>query len=102
MTTNPKHVPERTCVACRKKGPQAGFVRLTRTEGGWSIQAGRHRSGRGVYLCAAPECQQEKRLRRTFRADAEKVAELLAAHLRQQHGIYHPEPSNTPDQPMPT
>lgn len=71
------HVPERTCVACRKKRPQGELLRLTQLQGGWAVQ-NRQRTGRGVYLCAdSPECWQEKKLRRTFRAQAAAVAQQL-------------------------
>lgn len=85
----PKHVPERSCVACRKKRPQAEFLRFTKGEDGqWGMDT-RHkaRTGRGVYLCAdSPECWKEKRLRRTFGAQSEKLAMMLTAFhtLRQE------------------
>lgn len=75
--TRAKHVPERTCAACRQKRPQAECLRFTRTGEGWVIQTGKKRTGRGVYLCNTPECWQEKKLRRTFRQDAPQVAALL-------------------------
>lgn len=71
----PKHIPERTCVACRSKRPQAELVRLTQHGGHWAVQTGRQRIGRGAYLCADNTgCWQEKKLRRTFRGQAEQVA----------------------------
>ncbi len=58
------HVPERTCVACRRKRPQGEFVRLTRTPQGWRALSGA-RTGRGAYVCAdTPGCWAEKRLKR--------------------------------------
>lgn len=79
----PKHVPERTCVACRKKRPQAEFLRFSKgLDGVWGMDRWlvrpKVRTGRGVYLCAdSPECWQEKRLRRTFGAQSAKVATML-------------------------
>lgn len=73
-----RHVPERTCAACRRKRPQADFLRLTRTPQGWQLLAG-HRQGRGAYLCAdSPACWQEKKLRRAFGAQAARLAAGLA------------------------
>ena len=74
-----RHVPERTCVACRAKRPQGEFLRLTREGGPWTLTAGR-RTGRGAYVCADnPACWAEKKLRRAFGAQAPAVSELLAA-----------------------
>ncbi|MBZ9749274.1 YlxR family protein [Deinococcus sp. HMF7604] len=71
-----KHVPERTCVACRRKRPQGEFLRLTKVDGAWQLGQ-RPRQGRGAYLCAdTPTCWQDKRLRRAFGAQATTVAEL--------------------------
>ncbi|WP_092263738.1 DUF448 domain-containing protein [Deinococcus reticulitermitis] len=72
-----QHVPERTCVACRRKRPQGELRRVTRTAQGWELQAG-PRAGRGAYVCAdSPACWQEKGLRRAFRAQAGQVAAQL-------------------------
>lgn len=74
-----RHVPERTCVACRRKGPQDSFLRVTRLDGTWQLRAG-PRAGRGAYLCPSAGCWQEKRLRRTFGAQAPAVARTLLEH----------------------
>ncbi len=51
------HVPLRTCVACRTKGPQQDFVRVTRLKDA-TLVAGPSRAvgGRGAYLCRKIEC----------------------------------------------
>ncbi len=55
MRTN--HVPLRTCVACRTKGPQGDFVRITRRENAeLAIGTSREVGGRGAYLCRKLEC----------------------------------------------
>ena len=75
----PRHTPERTCVACRRKRPQAELLRLTERGGVWVIQQ-RQRTGRGLYVCAdSPACWQEKPLRRAFRAQAGTVSAALQA-----------------------
>ncbi|MBB6097733.1 hypothetical protein HNR42_001150 [Deinobacterium chartae] len=77
------HVPERTCVACRRKRPQAELLRLRREGTGWVLEQGR-RSGRGAYLCAdSPECWTEKRLRRFLRGSAPSVSEALQTRARE-------------------
>ncbi|MFQ5812698.1 MAG: RNase P modulator RnpM [Anaerolineae bacterium] len=52
-----KHVPQRTCVGCRKKRPKREMVRIIRTpDGGVEIDETGKRSGRGAYLCQRQEC----------------------------------------------
>lgn len=77
------HVPERTCIACRRKRPQHELLRLTRLERGWQLSAG-PRAGRGAYVCVdTPACWAEKRLRRTLGASAPDVSERLRAAERE-------------------
>src|SRR5438552_235373 len=53
----PKHVPQRTCVACRQVNAKRGLVRIVRTpQGTVEIDETGKKSGRGAYLCRAREC----------------------------------------------
>lgn len=53
----PKHVPQRTCVACRTTGAKRGLVRIVRgTDGSVEVDETGKKSGRGAYLCQNPEC----------------------------------------------
>ena len=53
----PRHVPQRTCVACRRTTAKRELVRLWRTpEGGVEVDPTGKRSGRGAYLCPTPDC----------------------------------------------
>jgi uncharacterized protein len=53
----PKHVPQRTCVACRTTGAKRGLVRVVRTpEGRVILDETGKKSGRGAYLCRARDC----------------------------------------------
>lgn len=55
----PKHVPERSCVACRKLRPKRHLVRLVRSaEGAVAVDTTWRQPGRGAYLCPAQECWQ--------------------------------------------
>ncbi|GHF28325.1 hypothetical protein HNQ07_001009 [Deinococcus metalli] len=75
-----RHVPERTCVACRRKRPQPELRRVSRVDGQWRVVTG-PRTGRGAYVCAdSPACWQDKRLRRAFGAQAPVLSALLTAH----------------------
>ena len=65
MPLRPKHIPERTCVACRNrqpgeaKQPKRNLVRLVRSpQGDVSVDLTGKKSGRGAYLCANPVCWQ--------------------------------------------
>ena len=52
-----KHVPERTCVVCKRKGPKWELTRIVRTpDGAVEIDPRGKTAGRGAYLCAAASC----------------------------------------------
>ena len=52
-----RHVPERTCIACRKVKPKRELVRLVRAaDGSIEVDPGGKKTGRGAYLCELPEC----------------------------------------------
>ena len=52
-----RHIPQRTCVACRRTAGQRELVRLVRTaEGQVEIDGGERRAGRGAYLCPTQGC----------------------------------------------
>lgn len=78
------HIPERTCAVCRRKFPKSELIRIARTADGFCVDAEHKLGGRGVYVCANPECVagcvRKKALNRSFRTEVgEKVyAELVA------------------------
>ena len=81
----PKHVPERTCIACRKKRPKWELVRVVRTpQGGVEIDARGKEAGRGAYLCRRQECWEiglkRRRLQHALKSEivSEQCAELVA------------------------
>lgn len=52
-----KHIPQRSCVACRQVRPKRELVRLVRTADGIvEVDLTGKKAGRGAYLCAMPEC----------------------------------------------
>ena len=62
-----KHVPQRTCVGCRKIRPKRELVRIVRAPNqGVKIDESGKASGRGAYLCRERQCWEkalsEKRL----------------------------------------
>ncbi|HUP27186.1 MAG TPA: YlxR family protein [Chloroflexia bacterium] len=53
----PKHVPQRTCVACRTAGAKRGLVRIVRmADGSVQVDETGKKPGRGAYLCKTKEC----------------------------------------------
>ncbi len=59
--------PERTCVGCRRKGPQRELLRVVRSPSGEITVDGARRSpGRGAYLHPDPECALLARRRRAL------------------------------------
>jgi len=53
----PKHVPQRTCIACKQVKPKRELIRIVRTPDGHVVldETGK-KSGRGAYLCAKRPC----------------------------------------------
>jgi predicted RNA-binding protein YlxR (DUF448 family) len=67
----PRHVPIRTCIACKQSKPKRELLRVVRTPDGHVLMdATGKRSGRGAYLCARLSCWQDalkkKRLEQEF------------------------------------
>jgi predicted RNA-binding protein YlxR (DUF448 family) len=55
----PRHIPQRTCVACRRTTAKRELVRIVRTsQGTVEIDSTGKTSGRGAYLCRAQQCWQ--------------------------------------------
>lgn len=55
----PKHVPQRTCVACRDKDAKRTLTRIVRTpDSAVEIDPSGKRNGRGAYLCSQAACWQ--------------------------------------------
>ena len=52
-----KHIPQRTCVACRKVRAKRELVRLVhRLSGIVEVDTSGKKAGRGAYLCPVREC----------------------------------------------
>lgn len=52
-----KHMPQRTCLACRKIKAKQELIRLVRIfDDSVEVDIGGNKTGRGAYLCPAPEC----------------------------------------------
>ena len=55
-TTKVKHIPERSCIACRSKKEQRDLIRLVCSKTGVEIDPKGKAPGRGAYLCSKLEC----------------------------------------------
>ena len=52
-----KHVPQRTCIACRQAKSKRELIRLVRTpEGTLVVDETGRQNGRGAYLCRERTC----------------------------------------------
>ena len=58
-----KHIPQRTCVACREVNEKRSLIRIVRTPDGVVIDTTGRLPGRGAYLHDSKECW-EKALKR--------------------------------------
>lgn len=55
-----KHVPQRTCIACRQVRGKRELVRVVRTpDGGIEIDETGKKAGRGAYLCRSNPCWEQ-------------------------------------------
>jgi predicted RNA-binding protein YlxR (DUF448 family) len=69
----PKHIPIRTCVACRENRPKREMVRVVRgTDGTVFLDPKGKANGRGAYICRRVECW-EKAIKRNSLKHALKV-----------------------------
>ena len=56
----PKHVPIRTCIACRQEAGKRELVRVVRTPSGLvQIDPTGKLAGRGAYICRARACWEQ-------------------------------------------
>jgi predicted RNA-binding protein YlxR (DUF448 family) len=69
-----KHIPLRTCIACRETKPKRELLRVVRTpDQHVMIDATGKKSGRGAYICARLSCWEQalktRRLEREFEVE---------------------------------
>ncbi|HEX6292713.1 MAG TPA: YlxR family protein [Herpetosiphonaceae bacterium] len=92
-----RHVPMRTCIACRKVDAKRGLTRLVRLpEGRVALDPTGKQAGRGAYLCAERSCW-EAALKRRAVERALKI-ESLETNDRQMlldHALTLPYGSDT-------
>ena len=56
----PRHVPQRTCIACREEAGKRSFIRIVRTlEQRVAVDPTGRANGRGAYLHASRACWEK-------------------------------------------
>ena len=82
-----KHIPQRTCIACRQTAGKRGLIRIVRTEQGVIVDPTGKKAGRGAYVHPNRQCieavLQSNRLNQALRTgitvdDRKRLQEFLA------------------------
>lgn len=95
-----RHVPQRTCIACRRVGDKRQLIRVVRTPAAdVRIDPGGKLNGRGAYLCQAKPCW-EKALRSGLLARALKTT-IAEEDLAALHAFAASLPPSQEDGPEP-
>lgn len=77
----PKHVPQRTCIACRQVKSKRELIRVVRApDGNVSVDESGKANGRGAYLCRDRVCW-EKAVGQLGRASSSPLAHSLKVNL---------------------
>ncbi len=66
--------PQRTCIACRKKGDKSNFLKVVRNKNGEvMLEKDKKLDGRGAYVCknadCVKKCQKTRALNRIFKTE---------------------------------
>lgn len=82
-----KHIPQRTCIACRQTAGKRGLIRIVRTDQGVIVDPTGKKAGRGAYIHPNRQCVetvlQGNRLNQALRTgitaeDRNRLQEFLA------------------------
>jgi hypothetical protein len=85
-SAQPRRIPTRQCVACRKLVPRPWLLRLVRQPGGEvAFDEGQRMNGRGAYVCRDVGCVQTATRRGALqRALRHAVRDEVLSHLASQ------------------
>ncbi len=84
-----KHVPIRTCIACRTQRPKRELIRIVRTpEGEVHVDPTGKAKGRGAYLCPDVTCWERVLKRNTILSHALKVEGPIPAEAVEELRAY--------------
>ncbi len=82
------HIPERTCIVCRKKSQKENFIKIVKNKANEVlIEKQQKLDGRGAYICRNEECVtkaiKSKALNRAFKTEIpESIYEELSHELK--------------------
>ncbi|MGC8668134.1 MAG: RNase P modulator RnpM [Chthonomonadales bacterium] len=85
-----RHIPIRSCVACRTPGDKRGLIRVVRTpQGEVFVDVTGKANGRGAYVCASEACILLARKRRSLQRSLgveipDTLYDALLEHVRQE------------------
>ncbi|HZC07064.1 MAG TPA: YlxR family protein [Ktedonobacterales bacterium] len=91
-----KHIPQRTCIACREVRPKRELIRVVRTpDGHVQLDPTSKKSGRGAYVCARRSCwdialkkgKLEREFETTLSAEDRAALEAYYASLPEEHVV---------------
>ncbi len=94
-----KHVPQRTCIACREVRPKRELIRVVRTpDGHVQLDPTSKKSGRGAYVCARRSCwdialkkgKLEREFETTLSAEDRAALEAYYASLPEERAPTKP------------
>src|SRR3972149_10826071 len=89
----PKHLPMRTCIACRQGRMKREMVRIVRTpDGDVEIDLTGKKSGRGAYLCQARACWESALKKNTLAHALETEIDAEVTQKFQEFSRRLPEP----------
>lgn len=100
-----KHIPQRTCIACKQVRPKRELIRVVRTPAGSiELDPTSKKSGRGAYVCARRSCWDialhRGRLEREFEtqltAEDRAALEAYYASLPEEQPAPAPQPQPRP------
>ena len=97
-----KHVPQRTCVACRRVQNKRELIRVVRTATGTiEVDETGKKAGRGAYLCRSFACWRkalsrgslDRELKTMLSAEQRRELGIIAETLPEEHVEGETEPS---------
>jgi predicted RNA-binding protein YlxR (DUF448 family) len=97
----PKHIPQRTCIACRETGGKRGLVRLVRTQDGVRVDPSSKLPGRGAYLHPSRDCWNvalnSRRIQQALRTNLSEEDRLALVDYAKS--LPQPDASSEPAEP---
>ena len=93
-----KHIPQRTCIACKQVRPKRELIRVVRSpDGHITLDPTSKKSGRGAYVCARRSCWdialKKGKLEREFETT---LSPEDRAALDEYYASLPPEPAPAP------